>query len=226
MTINQAFNASIQYYDDWMKKALPNYNDLFDSAQALLPFPPSQPINVLDLGAGTGLFSEHILTMYPHAQFVLYDVADQMLNIAKKRFQAYPSQFEFIVDDYRTLQRTHEFDLVISSLSIHHITDEEKQNLFRSIYKALRTTGLFINIDQIRGETAYLRNLYWQHWLTQVRQRKSSESQIQDSIRRRTTYDKDALLTDQLQWLRNAGFRSVDCVYKNFFVGVFLAMKE
>ncbi|MBN1887587.1 MAG: hypothetical protein JW850_06340 [Thermoflexales bacterium] len=27
MTIDQAFDASIEYYDDWMMKAPPNYSD-------------------------------------------------------------------------------------------------------------------------------------------------------------------------------------------------------
>ncbi len=226
MTIDQAFNASIDYYDDWMKKALPNYDDIFGSAQKLIPFDPTLPINVLDLGAGTGLFSKHVLEKYPHARFVLYDLADKMLNVAKERFQSRLSQFEFAVGDYRTLQVTHDFDLVISSLSIHHLTDAEKQALFRSIYGVLRKPGLFLNIDQIRGETAYLRDLYWNYWLTQVHQRESSETRIQESIDRRVTYDQDALLIDQLQWLADAGFVNVDCVYKNFFVGVFLAVKE
>ncbi len=226
MTVDQAFNASVDYYDDWMKKALPNYGDLFGSAQKLIPFDPALPIDVLDLGAGTGLFSKPVLEKYPRAKFVLYDLADKMLEVAKDRFQSCLSQFEFVIGDYRSLQVTHDFDLVISSLSIHHLADDEKQALFRSIYGVLRKPGLFINIDQIRGETAYLRDVYWKYWLTQVRQRESSEKRIQESIERRTTYDWDALLIDQLHWLTDVGFTNVDCVYKNFFVGVFFAMKE
>jgi tRNA (cmo5U34)-methyltransferase len=226
MTVDQAFNAAIDYYDDWMKKALPNYNDLFGSAQMLIPFDLERPIEVLDLGAGTGQFSKHVLEKYPHAMFVLYDLADKMLEVAKDRFQSTLSQFEFVVGDYRTLQVSHDFDLVISSLSIHHLADGEKQALFRSIYGVLRKPGLFINIDQVRGETAYLRDVYWKFWLNQVRQREPSEKRIQESIDRRVTYDQDALMVDQLRWLMEAGFVNVDCVYKNFFVGVFLAMKE
>lgn len=226
MTIDQAFNASIDYYDDWMMKALPNYGDIFRTAQELVPFAPATSIDVLDLGAGTGLFSKHILEKYPSAQFVLYDLADKMLAVAKERFRAHPQQFEFVVGDYRTLQVSREFDLVVSSLSIHHLSNDEKQSLFRAIYGVLRKPGIFINIDQIRGETAYLRDLYWNHWLAQVRREEPAEKRIQESIDRRTTYDRDALMGDQLRWLAEAGFVNVDCVYKNYFVGVFLAMKE
>ncbi len=226
MTIDQAFNASIDYYDDWMKKALPHYDTLFDSALTLIPFDPARPIDILDLGAGTGLFSSHVLAKYPRARFVLYDVADKMLDVARDRFQSCLPQFEFVVGDYRSLKVTRDFDLVISSLSIHHLTDDEKQALFRSIHGVLRKPGLFINIDQIRAETACLRDVYWNYWLAHVRGRESSEERIQESIDRRKAYDRDALLIDQLQWLKDAGFVNVDCVYKDFFVGVFVAMKE
>jgi tRNA (cmo5U34)-methyltransferase len=225
MTIDQAFNASIEYYDDWMMKALPNYTDIFRTAQELVPFPPTQAIDVLDLGAGTGLFSKHILEKYPNARFLLYDVADKMLGIARERFRTFPRQFEFHIGDYRTLQVAHEYDLLVSSLSIHHLADEEKQDLFRAIFGVLRRPGVFINVDQIRGETEYLRDLYWTHWLAQVRRNVSSEKKIQESIDRRTKYDRDARMSDQLRGLSEAGFGNVDCVYKNFFVGVFLAMK-
>jgi len=225
MTIHQAFNASVAYYDDWMKKALPNYDDIFGAATDLIPFNTTAPIEVLDLGAGTGLFSKHVLDKYPQASFVLYDVADKMLKVAQERFYQQPLQFRYVVGDYRTLQLTQEFDLVISSLSIHHLTDDEKIALFRSVYQLLRKGGVFINIDQVRGETAYLRDLYWEHWLAQLKRSGASEEQIREGIDRRTTYDRDALLADQLQWLKDAGFVNVDCVYKNFFVGVFFAGK-
>ena len=226
MTIEQAFNASIEYYDDWMRKALPNYDDIFGTAKDLLTFAPETQIDVLDLGAGTGLFSKHVMEKHPKARFVLYDLADRMLEMARNRFRQRLDQFEFVVGDYRALQLSRQFDLVISSLSIHHLADDDKQTLFHTIYDVLRKPGLFINIDQIRGETTYLQDMYWKHWLEQVRRVEPSEERIQASIERRTTYDRDTLLSEQLQWLKDAGFANVDCVYKNYFVGVFLAMKQ
>ena len=226
MTIDAAFNATVAYYDDWMTKALPNYSDLFGSAMALLPFKPEAALEVLDLGAGTGLFSKHVLGKYPHARFVLVDLADKMLDVARQRFGDGSDQFQYVVADYRTLEGQAEYDLVISSLSIHHLEDADKQALFGSIYSILRKGGIFVNVDQIRGETAYLRELYWNQNIEQVRGAGFSEERIQESIDRRTAYDKEALLDEQLQWLKNSGFQNVDCVYKNFFVGVFFGMKE
>jgi tRNA (cmo5U34)-methyltransferase len=200
--------------------------DLFGTAIELLPFEPGAPIDVLDLGAGTGLFSKHVLGKYPKANFVLYDLAEKMLGVARKRFDKNAQQFQYIVGDFRKIQGAQEYDLIISSLSIHHLEDEEKRKLFGRIYTLLRKCGIFLNVDQIRGETDYLRELYWNHWLTQARRAGFSEERIQESIGRRIPYDRDALLGDQLHWLKAAGFGNVDCVNKNFFVGVFLAVKE
>lgn len=225
MSIDQAFDRTVAYYDDWMQKALPGYDDLFSVATAVMPFAGDAPIRVLDLGAGTGLFSQHVLQRYPNATFVLTDVAAKMLEVAEQRFADQADQFEFTGGDYRSLQAVGDFDLIISSLSIHHLTDEEKKRLCQQVYTALKTSGVFVNVDQIKGETDYLQNLYWELWLHHVRASDAPEEQIQESIERRTTYDKDASLADQLQWLHEAGFVNVDCVYRHTFVGVFLAMK-
>ncbi len=79
MTIDQAFNNTVAYYDDWMMKALPSYHKVFSISKKVIPFDNDIRIDVLDLGAGTGLFSKHVWEKYPNARFVLYDVAGQML---------------------------------------------------------------------------------------------------------------------------------------------------
>ncbi|MBN1977575.1 MAG: hypothetical protein JW918_09255 [Anaerolineae bacterium] len=53
MTIDQAFVRTVAYYDAWMQKALPGYDDLFQVATAVMPFAGDTPIRVLDLGAET-----------------------------------------------------------------------------------------------------------------------------------------------------------------------------
>ena len=225
MTIDKAFNDSTPTYDDWMRRALLGYSDLFGNAVRVIPFDVNCSIRVLDLGAGTGSFAAHVAAVYPNARLVLMDVADKMLEAARERFKDQGERFAFEVADYRNLQGKGEYDLVISSLSIHHLTDDEKANLFKTVFRLLKPAGAFINIDQIRGETETLRRLNWNRWLNHVRSSGATEEQIRASIERRTTYDKDALLADQILWLKQAGFSDVDVVYKNFFLGVFLAIK-
>lgn len=226
MKIGQTFDESVEYYDEWVKIALPCYDEIFSVAKELIPFATDARIEVLDLGAGTGLFSMHVLQKYPNAAFVLYDVAPKMLDVARARFRESPSQFQYILDDYRYFQNSKRFDLVVSSLSIHHLTDSDKKDLFKRVYTALSNKGVFINVDQIRGPTPSLQELYWTKWLEKVREKGAAEEKISESIQRRMTYDKDALLTEQLQWLRDAGFANVDCMYKNYFIGVFVATKQ
>jgi tRNA (cmo5U34)-methyltransferase len=236
MSIDQAFNDSVEYYDGWMKKALPDFQALFGTAVELVPFDRNAAIRVLDLGAGTGFFTSAIALAFPQARFTLMDVADKMLAVAARRFSdtafneaaaCFKSeQFEYLTADYRDLAPVGQYDLVISSLSIHHLEQPEKQALFRQIHEHLAPGGVFLNIDQIKAPSEATQKLYWDHWLATVRARGAAEDQIAASITRRKTYDRDASLADQTDWLLAAGFEDVDCVYKNYFVGVFYARKS
>jgi tRNA (cmo5U34)-methyltransferase len=225
MDIGQSFDETVAYYDQWIQKAIPGYKDLFSVALQVIPFPSQAPISVLDLGAGTGLFSQYMLSRCPQASFVLMDLAVELLEIARRRFKEHSSQFRYVTGDYRQISGEGQYDLVISSMSIHHLADEDKQRLFAQVYQLLRKPGVFVNVDQIRGETPDLQRLYWEQWLAHVRRSGGTEAEIESSVNRRKKYDKDALLADQLNWFKTAGFTNVDCVYKYYFTGVFLAMK-
>jgi tRNA (cmo5U34)-methyltransferase len=226
VAIDEAFNRTVAYYDEWIRKAVPGYDELFAVAKELIPFRPDEPVDVLDLGAGTGLFSLQVLERCPRGRFVLWDVADKMLETARERFRDVTDQFRYVADDYRNLPDTGSFDLVISSLSIHHLADEEKKELFRHIYGVLRQPGLFINIDLVRGPTPWLEELYCRDWYEKMRRAGAPEEEIRAGIERRNAYDRDALMEDQLRWLSDAGFTDTDCVYRNYKMGLFLGMKR
>ncbi len=52
------------------------------------------------------------------------------------------------------------FDLVISSLTIHHLEHAEKRALSARVHSALKPCGAFIDVDQVRGEAPF-GELYW-----------------------------------------------------------------
>ena len=225
MTINEAFNSTTDYYDEWIRKAVPGYDEMRHIARQLLPPPPQSTLNVLDLGAGTGLFSRLALDVYPAAHFTLWDVADKMLEVAKMRFEDSSAQFEYVVGDYRHLDERESYHLVISSLSIHHLSDPEKQDLFCRVHQALKPGGLFLNMDQIKGPTPDMQETYIRRWEEITRLNGATEEEIKGGQERRRLYDREATMEDQLQWLREAGFQDVDCVYKKWLMGLFYARK-
>jgi tRNA (cmo5U34)-methyltransferase len=226
VAIDDAFNQSVAYYDSWVRNAIPCYDELFAVALENIPSAPDTRLRVLDLGAGTGLFSWQVWQKYPNAAFILIDMADQMLETAKGRFAGFEKQFEYVVDDYRRGLPSAGHDLIISSLSIHHLADAEKRTLFAEVHRSLKPGGIFINIDQIKGPSRHFQKLYWDIWLRRVRGTDASQEQIEQSIQRRSQLDQDATMADQIDWLREAGFARVDCLYHHYFVGVFFAQKQ
>lgn len=223
MSVKDAFEGSVAYYDDWIRLAVPGYPEVFEVAVASLPFPDGEELSLLDLGAGTGLFTWHVLQRYSNARCVLVDVAGGMLDVAKKRFDASDNIREYLTADYRDAELPGGHGLVISSLSIHHLQHEEKQALFKRVAGLLRPGGVFVNIDQIRAPTGALAELYWEDWITRVRAAGGSEEQLAASIERRRQFDVDASLDEQLTWLQAAGFQEVDLLYKFGFIGLFWA---
>jgi len=225
VAIDKAFNESVASYDNWVQKALPCYDELFKVAVECIPFPVEKDLAILDLGAGTGLFSAHLLERYRNSHFTLLDVAERMLEKAKERFAKSCHQFSYVIGDYRTTLPDGQFDLIISSLSIHHLVDTDKQNLFRKLFLLLNPGGVFINVDQIKAPSEHFQEHYWSTWLDKVRGSGADEEQIEQSIRRRQEFDHDATMADQLTWLRDSGFERVDCLYHHYFIGLFFAQK-
>lgn len=112
----------------------------------------------------------------------------------------------------------------ISALSIHHLEDQQKADLYKKIFLMLRPGGLFINSDQVLGRTPYLDSLYKSLWKTSIEKSGFPKDEILAAYER-TKLDKEATLQQQLHWLEEAGFSEVDCIYKYLNFAVMLGIK-
>jgi len=222
--IRQAFNKFAQDYDSQREYIIPEMQQYYGAAVWAMETCEPKPA-ILDVGAGTGLLSAFLLEKFPHARLTLMDISENMLDMARQRF-AMRSGTEYIVCDYSQMDLGGPYDIVCSALSIHHLSPEDKRQLFGRIFSALKPGGMFVNADQADGETPYFSQRYLDYWNAFLRSGPMTEAQHAGILKRRDTLDRNEKLSVQLMWLAEAGFSDVDVVYKNRTFIVTVARKE
>ena len=212
MSTNQSrtvFDATAATYDRDRMKLIPGHEAFYAAALELIP---TDAMSIAELGAGSGLFSIMLRAAFPEAHLTLIDFSEKMLELAKERLGD-DSRVTFTLTDYTIDPLPRNCDAIVSSLSIHHLEDERKRTLLRSILEALKPGGLFVNADHIAGPNAELEEVYQLRWLADVRALGATEQQISDSLYRQQE-DRRSPVAAQLAWMREAGFADVDCWYK------------
>jgi tRNA (cmo5U34)-methyltransferase len=178
-------------------------------AAALLEQVPSNVKRVLDLGTGDGRLLALVKQKNPGAVGVALDFSDPMLELAKKRF-AGDSSVEVVKHDLSVPLpegRWEPFDLVISGLAIHHLVHERKREVYREIFGLLRSGGVFLNLEHVSSSTEVLH----QKFLAAI-----GLSPVTDD-----PANKLLDVETQLVWLRQIGFRDVDCFWKWLEIALF-----
>ncbi len=223
-SVQRAFDLAAGDYDRARRRLVPGFDDFYRTAIDSIPFQRDDEVDVLDLGAGTGLLSAFVAYRFPRARITMLDISDEMLAQARKRFELGGDRFRFVVSDYADAVLDGLYDAVVSALSIHHLADAQKAALFGRIYAVLKTGGAFVNADQFRAATKELEKSHHGRWLARVRELGVGEKDLAQALER-MKLDRTATLDDQLRWMREAGFRDTDCAYQHLIFTVYSGRK-
>jgi tRNA (cmo5U34)-methyltransferase len=221
--LREAFDVIASGYDEQRRWVIPDFQGFYAAAARAAALQGAEP-SILDIGAGTGLLSEFLLEAYPAATVTLLDISEKMLEVARARFRG-RRNVRFRVADYRREGLGGPFDLICSALSIHHLEHDEKRELYRRIFSALGKGGVFVNADEVAGESAkeHRENLdAWDHFLLEG---PLGEDEAGVIMERRGRLDRMERLSVQLGWLEEIGFTDVGVVYMNGAFAVFRGRK-
>lgn len=218
----ETFSRHATRYDAMRRKLIPCFDDFYGTGLALLAELPG-PLRVLDLGAGTGLFSGIVKARFPDAHLHLSDASEGMLDLAHARFAGVEG-ISFSVEDMAVSLPSGEWDAVISALAIHHLSHDDKRALFARIRSALRPGGWFINAEQVLGPDPETEARNVRLWHDQIRAAGVSEDEVAAAADR-MRHDICAPVQDQLEWLREAGFAQVDCPFRHWRFAVLVGRR-
>lgn len=141
------------------------YAELLDWVASKADVDPSD--SVLELGSGTGNLSSLLL---PCRRLVCVDISRQMTALAREKLAKIagplgnkPNPVEFVESDLlsffdRPRYESERFDRVVSTYTIHHLTESEKRHLFRKVASLLEPSGaavfgdLMFENEEARGQ--------------------------------------------------------------------------
>jgi tRNA (cmo5U34)-methyltransferase len=188
----------------------------------LLPFRDDEPFTFVDLGAGTGTAARIVLDHFPRAHAILADFSPQMMAQGVTELAPFKGRYDYVEFDLTSRGDwprgiPARVDAIISSLCVHHLKDERKQELFHEILQRLTPGGWYLNYDPVSAQDPVIEEA----WLRAEGRRdpaaadKRTHRTEEEQFRWENHVRYMIPLDPQVGYLRGAGFEGVDVYWKD-----------
>ncbi len=153
------FKALTPFYDFIMRFTL-RENVIKNRLTALVALRPKE--RALDLGCGTATLTIMLKRSQPEAEVVGLDGDPDVLKIARKKIRE--ADLGIDLDEGTTTDLPYpdtSFDVVVTSLMLHHLKTEEKKKALKEIHRVLSGGGrlLVMDLDKPHNPLMYLISL-------------------------------------------------------------------
>ena len=226
-------------YERKQRLLVPRKDEILDAVVDFIPFDKQQDIHILDVGAGQGALSERVLRRFTQARVTLYDSSEEMLSVAEQRLAGHAHRMSTVTGDFNaadwhtSIERP--VDAVISAIALHYLRTERRQSFFQSVFDLLSPPGCFLNggafntEDSFIQQRATLRMLeYTQTQLLETEGKQVAIEKLRENMKRESEKAgiNRLLLREQCEVLQQAGFSSVEVVWRYLLMAVVAAYKR
>jgi tRNA (cmo5U34)-methyltransferase len=227
----EAYDAPqvVASYDADMEVMHPNRAKMVQIALDVLPFERGATLRALDLGIGTGFFTQRLLQRFPGSHVVAIDGAKAMVALAQARLKDLARQVDFRIGDFRQVKELAgsdaPFDFVYSAFALHHLNRTDKQAVVHESIELLRPGGWFLNADiVVAGQPQVEERIQQLRVAGIVARAAGKEDRFKDaqSTRRylddleKRDGDQSQTMLDDLQTLKDAGLRDASVFWLEY----------
>jgi tRNA (cmo5U34)-methyltransferase len=215
-------------YDSYIREFVPAYDTMQERVVDLIEeVLGSRCQHVIELGVGTGALAFRLLSKLPIERYTGFESSPHMAAIAESRLAVFRADVKIDERDFRQRKWPAESDVIMSTLTFHYLSNDEKLSAFQKAFGSLRNGGMIVLGDRVLSKNPTINQVYYsrmerfwrkttRHWCDD----KQADHRTQDSPSEEPWY-----LDDQMAWLQDVGFAQVECAWKDFNYCVFCGVK-
>jgi len=211
-------------YTEAIRKIVPRYEEMLSTLFRYLP-QDFTPLTVLELGCGTGNLTSGIVHLYPNSKLVAVDISGDILSECNNKLNNVSIQY--VQENFSKLSFPEgSFDLIVSSIAIHHLVDNDKERLFQNVHRWLTQGGIFTFSDQFRGETEDIYQKHIDIWKNHAQKNGVSREEWKTWMDHQDSHDYHSPIRRHLKWLEDCGFHKPDCLWRYSLWSIIYAKKK
>lgn len=225
-----AFDGAVaDVFDDMLARSIPQYEAMRAACFDLGSRYVAPKTDVVDLGCSRGeALAPFIKRFGCHNRFVGVEVSPPMLEAARERYRGFieTGVVDIRDDDLRRSYPPVRASLTLSVLTLQFTPIEYRQRIVRDAFKATVPGGALILVEKVIGSTADLDAMMVSLYYAL----KAENGYSRDEIDRKRLALEGVLVPVTYDWnvqlLRAAGFREVECFWRWMNFCGWIAVRE
>jgi tRNA (cmo5U34)-methyltransferase len=210
-------------FDDMLARSIPDYIGMRELTTNLAIKFAKSGTDIVDLGCSRGAGLKPIYEkLKEEVKYLGVEVSKPMRKAAEKEIP-----FAEIIDlDLRKSYPRTRASVTLSVLTLQFIPIEYRQEIIQNVYENTNPGGVFILVEKVLGSDAYCNKLLIDTFL----KTKESHGYSKEQIERKRESLEGVLVPVTADWnvelLREAGFKHIDCYWRHLNFAGWVAIKE
>lgn len=220
---NWKFDSSVvPVFDEHVKQSVPMYDEIHSLIKDIAGWFLQDNTNMYDIGTSTGKVLKNLISSYSkNLNYIGIDSSEDMC----KKLEMEKVDFEVINADITMDFNFNNASLITSVLTIQFIKEEHRQNLINKIHKGLNKGSAFVMVEKVIGSNARFNEIYTELYQELKLNNNLTPQHVFNKAKAIRGVMKPYTVDENVEMLRNAGFKDIDIFFKwNNFVG-FIAIK-
>jgi tRNA (cmo5U34)-methyltransferase len=215
--------AVTEVFDDMLSRSIPDYKGMRELTTNLAVKFAKPNTDIVDLGCSRGAALKPIYEeLKDSVKYLGIEVSRPMREAAKKEIP-----FAEILDlDLRKSYPRARASVTLSVLTLQFIPIEYRQEIIQNVYENTNQGGVFIFVEKVLGSDAYANKLLIETFL----KTKELQGYSKEQIERKKESLEGVLVPVTSDWnvelLREAGFKHIECYWRHLNFAGWVAIKE